>query len=196
MVLMRYGEQPAGGHAHGSRRRSPRFRPGCPRACGSCPFYDRTPLIHRAIETVSGTVREELIVCTLAILVVMGHLGGAFVVSLTLPMAILFSFLMMRIVRRLLEHHEPGRDRHQRRHPDRPGRGHGRERGASPVAAVRPREGPGRHDRDRHRRLPHRGPADLLLGAHHDPLVPARLRPDRAARGSSSTRSPTPRRLP
>src|SRR5262249_49611327 len=48
--------------------------------------------------TVSGTVREELIVCSLAILVVMGHLGGAFVVSLTLPMAILFSFLMMRIV--------------------------------------------------------------------------------------------------
>ena len=61
------------------------------------PFYDRTPLIHQAIETVSGTVREELIVCTLAILIVMGHMGGAFVVSLTLPMAILFSFLLMRL---------------------------------------------------------------------------------------------------
>ena len=40
------------------------------------PFYDRTPLIHRAIETVSGTVREELIVCTLAILIVMGTWAG------------------------------------------------------------------------------------------------------------------------
>src|SRR5205807_3314946 len=61
------------------------------------PFYDRTPLIHKALETVSGTVKEELIVCTLAILLVMGHLGNAFVVVVTLPMAILFSFLMMRL---------------------------------------------------------------------------------------------------
>ena len=61
------------------------------------PFYDRTPLIHKAIETVSGTVKEELIVCTIAILLVMGHVGNAFVVAVTLPMAILFSFLMMRL---------------------------------------------------------------------------------------------------
>ncbi len=60
------------------------------------PFYDRTPLIHKALETVSGTVKEELIVCAIAILLVMGHVGNAFVVAVTLPMAILFSFLMMR----------------------------------------------------------------------------------------------------
>ncbi len=74
------------------------------------PFYDRTPLIHKAIETVSGTVKEELIVCTIAILLVMGHVGNAFVVAVTLPMAILFSFLMMRLFGHLVEHHEPGRD--------------------------------------------------------------------------------------
>ena len=61
------------------------------------PFYDRTPLIHKALETVSGTVKEELIVCSVAILLVMGHVGNAFVVAVTLPMAILFSFLMMRL---------------------------------------------------------------------------------------------------
>jgi len=61
------------------------------------PFYDRTPLIHKALETVSGTVKEELIVCTVAILLVMGHVGNAFVVAVTLPMAILFSFLLMRL---------------------------------------------------------------------------------------------------
>src|SRR5262249_51125658 len=55
------------------------------------------PLIHKALETVSGTVKEELIVCTVAILLVMGHLGNAFVVTITLPLAILFSFLMMRL---------------------------------------------------------------------------------------------------
>ncbi|WP_435016058.1 efflux RND transporter permease subunit [Tundrisphaera sp. TA3] len=62
------------------------------------PFYDRTPLIHKALETVGGTVQEELIVCTLAILLVMGHLGNAFVVAATLPLAILFSFLLMRLL--------------------------------------------------------------------------------------------------
>ena len=62
------------------------------------PFYDRTPLINKALETVSGTVKEELIVCTVAILLVMGHVGNAFVVAITLPMAILFSFLMMRLL--------------------------------------------------------------------------------------------------
>ena len=61
------------------------------------PFYDRTPLIRQALETVGGTVREELIVCSIAILLVMGHVGNAFVVAITLPMAILFSFLMMRL---------------------------------------------------------------------------------------------------
>ncbi|MDR3634862.1 MAG: efflux RND transporter permease subunit, partial [Isosphaeraceae bacterium] len=97
VVLMRYGENPlavtrrikdkitalqAGLHEQGVR---------------IVPFYDRTPLIHKALETVSGTVKEELIVCTIAILLVMGHLGNAFVVAITLPMAILFSFLMMRL---------------------------------------------------------------------------------------------------
>ncbi|HWE40277.1 MAG TPA: efflux RND transporter permease subunit [Isosphaeraceae bacterium] len=97
VVLMRYGENPlevtrrikekitalqAGLAADGVR---------------IVPFYDRTPLIRKALETVSGTVKEELIVCTIAILIVMGHLGNAFVVAITLPMAILFSFLMMRL---------------------------------------------------------------------------------------------------
>ena len=34
----------------------------------------------------------------------------------------------------------------------------------------------GRHHRHRHPRLPHGRPADLLLGADHDPLVPAGVR--------------------
>src|SRR5947209_14754013 len=38
-----------------------------------------------------------MIFCTVAILLIMGHLGNAFVVAVTLPMAVLFSFLMMRI---------------------------------------------------------------------------------------------------
>jgi Cu(I)/Ag(I) efflux system membrane protein CusA/SilA len=97
VVLIRYGGNPLE-VTRRIKEKITALQAGLPEGVRIVPFYDRTPLIHRAIETVSGTVREELIVCTLAILVVMGHLGGAFVVSLTLPMAILFSFLMMRLV--------------------------------------------------------------------------------------------------
>ncbi len=96
VVLMRYGENPLE-VTRRVKEKITTLQAGLPPGVRIVPFYDRTPLIHKALETVSGTVKEELIVCTLAILLVMGHLGNAFVVAITLPMAILFSFLMMRI---------------------------------------------------------------------------------------------------
>jgi len=96
VVMMRYGENPL----EVTRRIKAKIsllQAGLPPGVRIVPFYDRTPLIRKALETVSGTVKEELIVCSIAILLVMGHLGNAFVVAITLPMAILFSFLMMRI---------------------------------------------------------------------------------------------------
>ena len=96
VVLMRYGENPLEVTRRVKEKIST-LQTGLPAGVRIVPFYDRTPLIHKALETVSGTVKEELVVCTIAILLVMGHIGNAFVVAVTLPMAILFSFLMMRI---------------------------------------------------------------------------------------------------
>ena len=96
VVLMRYGENPLE-VTRRVKEKITTLQAGLPEGVRIVPFYDRTPLIHKAIETVSGTVKEELIVCTIAILLVMGHVGNAFVVAVTLPMAVLFSFLMMRI---------------------------------------------------------------------------------------------------
>jgi copper/silver efflux system protein len=96
VVLMRYGENPLE-VTRRIKEKISTLHAGLPAGVRIVPFYDRTPLIHKAIETVSGTVKEELIVCTIAILLVMGHVGNAFVVAVTLPMAILFSFLMMRL---------------------------------------------------------------------------------------------------
>jgi Cu(I)/Ag(I) efflux system membrane protein CusA/SilA len=97
VVLMRYGENPLE-VTRRIKEKITALQAGLDdQGVHIVPFYDRTPLIHKALETVSGTVREELIVCTVAILLVMGHLGNAFVVTITLPMAILFSFLMMRL---------------------------------------------------------------------------------------------------
>ena len=96
VVLMRYGENPLEVTRRVKEKIST-LQAGLPEGVRIVPFYDRTPLIHKALETVSGTVKEELIVCTIAILLVMGHVGNAFVVAVTLPMAVLFSFLMMRL---------------------------------------------------------------------------------------------------
>jgi Cu(I)/Ag(I) efflux system membrane protein CusA/SilA len=96
VVLMRYGENPLEVTRRVKEKIST-LQSGLPHGVRIVPFYDRTPLIHKAIETVSGTVKEELFICTLAILLVMGHIGNAFVVAVTLPMAILFSFLLMRL---------------------------------------------------------------------------------------------------
>jgi copper/silver efflux system protein len=95
VVLMRYGENPLE-VTRRVKEKITTLRAGLPAGVRIVPFYDRTPLIRKALETVGGTVKEELIVCTVAILLVMGHVGNAFVVAVTLPMAILFSFLMMR----------------------------------------------------------------------------------------------------
>src|SRR5262249_52773143 len=95
VVLMRYGENPLE-VTRRIKEKIATLQSGLPEGVRIVPFYDRTPLIHGAIETVSGTVKEELLVCTVAILLVMGHLGNALVVAATLPMAILFSFILMR----------------------------------------------------------------------------------------------------
>ncbi len=96
VVLMRFGENPLE-VTRKVKEKISTLSAGLPEGVRIVPFYDRTPLIRKAMETVSDTVKEEIIICTVAILLVMGHLGGAFVVSITLPLAILISFLLMKL---------------------------------------------------------------------------------------------------
>ncbi len=97
VVLMRHGGNPLE-VTRRIKEKITALQPGLPEGVRVVPFYDRTPLIKNAMETVSSTVREELVICTIAIILIMGHLGGAFIVALTLPLAVLFSFLVMQIL--------------------------------------------------------------------------------------------------
>lgn len=96
VVMMRFGENPLE-VTRRVKEKITTLSAGLPEGVRIVPFYDRTPLINKALETVSATVREEIIISTVMIILIMGHLGGAFVVSITLPLAILFSFLLMKI---------------------------------------------------------------------------------------------------
>lgn len=96
VVMMRFGENPLE-VTRKVKEKITTLSAGLPEGVRIVPFYDRTPLINKSLETVSATVKEEILISTVMIVLIMGHLGGAFVVSITLPLAILFSFLLMKI---------------------------------------------------------------------------------------------------
>ena len=60
------------------------------------PVYDRSDLIHRAIDTLREKLLEESLVVALVTVLFLVHVRSALVVILTLPLAILLAFLAMR----------------------------------------------------------------------------------------------------
>ena len=59
------------------------------------PVYDRSDLIHRAIETLKKTLIEESFIVALVCVVFLMHVRSAFVAILTLPLGVLMSYIMM-----------------------------------------------------------------------------------------------------
>lgn len=95
VVLMRYGENPLEVTKR-IKKKIEQLQPGLPDGVRIVPFYERTQLIERAIHTVTGTLREEMIVASLAILLILWHFRSALIVCITLPLAALVSFILMR----------------------------------------------------------------------------------------------------
>lgn len=94
VVMMRYGENPLAVTA-AIKEKIRQIQSGLPAGVQIVPFYDRTRLIENAIHTVTGTLKEEIIIASLAILLILMHFRSAFVVCITLPLAVLVSFLFM-----------------------------------------------------------------------------------------------------
>lgn len=55
--------------------------------------YDRSDLIERAIETLKGTLLEELIIVSLVILLFLWHVPSALVPIITIPISVLLAFI-------------------------------------------------------------------------------------------------------
>jgi Cu(I)/Ag(I) efflux system membrane protein CusA/SilA len=62
-------------------------------------FYDRTPLIEGSISTVTTTLIEAILTATVCVLLVLMHFRASFVISATLPLAALSSFIFMGLLR-------------------------------------------------------------------------------------------------
>jgi copper/silver efflux system protein len=95
VVLMRFGENPLE-VTRRVKEKIVQLQPGLPEGVRIVPFYDRTRLIEGAIATLTEVLTHEMIIASLAILLILGHLRSAFVICLTLPLSVLVSFILMR----------------------------------------------------------------------------------------------------
>lgn len=104
VVLVRYGANPLE-VIERVKRRIHDIAPGLPQktlADGRTtqveivPFYDRTTLIHETLETLSDALYEQILVTTFVVLMFMRHLRSCLVISVTMPLAVMICFILMK----------------------------------------------------------------------------------------------------
>ncbi|MDA3873790.1 MAG: efflux RND transporter permease subunit, partial [Kiritimatiellae bacterium] len=61
------------------------------------PFYDRTGLIHETLGTLEDAVRQQILVTVIVVVLMIMHLRSAALISGILPLAVLFSFIGMKL---------------------------------------------------------------------------------------------------
>ena len=81
----------------GVRQKLAELAPALPKGVTTRVFYDRGSLVERAIGTVSKALVEAIVLVVVLLVLFLGNLRAALVVALTLPLAALGTFLMMRV---------------------------------------------------------------------------------------------------
>jgi Cu(I)/Ag(I) efflux system membrane protein CusA/SilA len=95
IIVMRYGEN-AKDVINRVKEKIASLSAGLPPGVKIVTAYDRSDLIDRSIGTLREALIEMSIVVTLVVLVFLLHLRSSFVVIITLPIAILVSFIVMK----------------------------------------------------------------------------------------------------
>jgi AcrB/AcrD/AcrF family len=91
------------------------------------PVYDRSELIYRAIDTLREKLIEESIIVALVSALFLWHVRSALVAIITLPIAIILSFVPMFWLGLTSKHHVARWDCHRDWRDDRYGHYHGRK---------------------------------------------------------------------
>ncbi len=94
IVVMRYGEN-ALDVIDRIKRKIVEIEPSLPEGVKIVTTYDRSDLIHRAIETLKEKLIEESIIVSLVCILFLFHFRSSLVAILTLPIAILMAFIPM-----------------------------------------------------------------------------------------------------
>ena len=94
IVVMRYGEN-ALDVIHKVKQRLADIEPGLPEGVEIVPVYDRSTLIKDAIDTLTWTLIEEMLIVSLIIGIFLLHVRSTLVAVITLPVAVLMAFIPM-----------------------------------------------------------------------------------------------------
>jgi len=97
IVVMRHGEN-ALATIDRVKAKLAEIEAGLPEGVVITPVYDRSDLIHRAIDTLKEKLFEESVVVALVAVVFLFHARSALVAILTLPVGILMAFIVMRLL--------------------------------------------------------------------------------------------------
>ena len=74
------------------------LQPGLPQGVKVVTAYDRSDLILRSIENLKGTLIEEMVIVALVIFIFLWHIPSAIIPVFTIPIAIIISFIPMRLM--------------------------------------------------------------------------------------------------
>lgn len=74
------------------------LKAGLPEGVEIVTAYDRSALIHRAIDTLKGKLLEEMLVVALIAILFLLHLPSSFVAIFTVPAGVLIAFIVMKIM--------------------------------------------------------------------------------------------------
>ena len=80
----------------GVRAKLAELAPVLPKGVTTKVFYDRGSLVKRAIGTVSQALEEAIVLVVILLVLFLGNLRAALVVAITLPLAVLMTFILMQ----------------------------------------------------------------------------------------------------
>jgi len=95
VVIIRYGAN-AREVIEAVKKKIGDIQPGLPAGVTIVPFYDRSILIDHAVDALRHALIEEIILVTLAHVLFLWHFRSILVVTIPLPLAVLFAFLCMK----------------------------------------------------------------------------------------------------
>jgi Cu(I)/Ag(I) efflux system membrane protein CusA/SilA len=97
IVVMRYGEN-ATRVIDAVKQKLEEIKPNLPRGVELVVTYDRSDLIKRAVDTLKHELTLEMIIVSIVILVFLLHIPSAMIPIVTLPLAVLISFIPMHFM--------------------------------------------------------------------------------------------------
>ena len=78
------------------KEKLPSIQKALPKGVELVPFYDRTDLVKKAIHTVTKALAEGAVFVLIVLIVLLADVRSALIVTLVLPLAALFAFIMMK----------------------------------------------------------------------------------------------------